>query len=337
VGIPGRQILRVKLRTEIASAFLAAGHAPRLTVVRAGGLGDTVLLLPALRLLRRLVPQVELTLVGSAWAERLQPLVDFRFRLVRFDSPLLVPLFGPAPGEDPSGAFARADAAVLYVADPGDELVASAKRFCGGPVVTWPVNPPSGVHAAVHFARAFLEGVDEAPAPGLSAPTELRRRARKLLDDALGPRVRPVAVHPGSGGARKCWPPEEFAALIRNLDRPTVLLRGPADEEACRRVLALLPDGNGRPELSGLEVAQAGAVLAECRLYVGNDSGLTHLAAGLGVPTVAVFGPTEPAVWAPLGPQVRVVRAARGQPWPSVDEVLAACRSHPFAAPTDAR
>ncbi len=73
--------------------------------------------------------------------------------------------------------------------------------------------------------------------------------------------------------------------------------------------------------MCGLELAEAGAVLSECALYVGNDSGITHLAAGLGVPTVAVFGPTDPAVWRPLGPRVRVVR---GRPWPTVEEVRGA-------------
>ena len=62
--------------------------------------------------------------------------------------------------------------------------------------------------------------------------------------------------------------------------------------------------------------------LARARLYIGNDSGITHLAAAVGTPVVAVFGPTDPAVWGPRGDHVRVVHRAGG--WPSVDEVLAA-------------
>ncbi len=294
------------------------GHAARVTIVRAGGLGDTILVLPALQLLRKRLPDAELTLVGSAWAERLRPLVGFPVRLVRFDSAALTPLFGADPASDPSGVFAGADLAIVYTSDPDDALVRNARRLCVGPVVAWPVDPPPGVHAAAHFAAAVAQDA-EAPFPDLRVPGELRARARELLDGAVGGGVRPVAVHPGSGGRRKCWPPEDFSRLLQALGRPAVILRGPADDAACDALRTLSPV----PQLTGLEVAEAGAVLAECALYVGNDSGPTHLAAGLGVPTVAVFGPTEPALWRPLGPRVRVVR---GRPWPGVDEVLAVCR-----------
>jgi heptosyltransferase-3 len=293
------------------------GTARRLTVVRAGGLGDTILMLPALQLLRALAPGAEVTLVGSAWAQRLRPLVGFPFRVLRFDSAALTSLFGPGAGEDPSGAFAEADAAIIFSADAGDALVSNARRFCRGPVTVWPLDPPAGVHAAAHFARAIAEGAD-VPLPDLRVQGALRERARAMLDEALGPGARPTAVHPGSGGRRKCWPPEEFARLIGALGRPAVMLRGPADDAVCDAARSLAD----LPELAGLEVAQAGAVLAECSLYVGNDSGLTHLAAGLGVPTVAVFGPTDPALWRPLGPCVRV---AAGRPWPAWREVLAVC------------
>jgi heptosyltransferase-3 len=307
----------MELRRDIAAALHGLGRPPRLTVVRAGGLGDTVLVLPALQTLRRLVPGAELNLVGSAWAERLRPLAALPFRVVRFDSPALTPLFGASPQGDPSGAFARADAVILYVPGAQDALVRNVRRLCRGPAITWPVDPPAGLHAAAHFAGAVAKR-PEVRLPDLRVPAELRAWARGRLDELVGPGVRPPAVHPGSGGRRKCWPAERFAELIRGLGRRVVMLRGPADDAACDALSALAP----AVELAGLEVAQAGAVLAECGLYVGNDSGLTHLAAGLGVPTVAVFGPTDPSVWRPLGRRVRVVR---GEPWPGAGEVLAVC------------
>ena len=323
----------MELRTDIAAALARAEGPARLTVVRAGGLGDSILTLPALQLVRQMVPQVQLTLVGSVWAERLRPLVGFPLRLVRFDSSALTPLFGAPPtgdappAGDPSGAFAAAHAVLLYSSDPQDALVQNARRLCPGPALAWPVDPPAGVHAAAHFAGALVAGrPDEVPPPELRVPPELRAWARRRLDEAVGSGVRPVALHCGSGGRRKCWPAEEFAQLVLGLRRPVVLLRGPADEAACAALLALLPSGARPVELAGLEVAQAGAVLAECGLYVGNDSGLTHLAAGLGAPTVAVFGPTDPAVWRPMGPRVHVVRSAGGRAWPRAEEVLPLCR-----------
>jgi ADP-heptose:LPS heptosyltransferase len=78
--------------------------------------------------------------------------------------------------------------------------------------------------------------------------------------------------------------------------------------------------------VTGVSVPHLAAVLAESRGYFGNDSGVSHLAAALGVPTVAVFGPTDPAVWAPLGPEVSVVAPRGDAPWPTVDDVLIALR-----------
>lgn len=71
--------------------------------------------------------------------------------------------------------------------------------------------------------------------------------------------------------------------------------------------------------------------LAAARLYLGNDSGVSHLAAAVGCPTVAVFGPTEPRVWAPRGARVKVLK---GDPWPHVAPVMDAVRLLGFPPPT---
>jgi ADP-heptose:LPS heptosyltransferase len=73
-------------------------------------------------------------------------------------------------------------------------------------------------------------------------------------------------------------------------------------------------------------LAETAALLEQCTLYVGNDSGLSHVAGALGIPTVAVFGPTDPDVWAPLGRAVAAVRAPEGTGWPTPEAVLEAAR-----------
>jgi hypothetical protein len=130
----------------------------------------------------------------------------------------------------------------------------------------------------------------------------------------------PIAIHPGSGGAHKCWPAHSFADVIEQLWNPhrpyrhshsVLLLAGPTDQERLHDILNSI----GHPLKPGmlkvlvaaplLEVAQQ---LQQCRCYLGNDSGITHLAAMLGVPTVALFGPSDPTIWRPVGPSVRVIR-----------------------------
>ncbi|MHC5035486.1 MAG: hypothetical protein ACYTFZ_10675, partial [Planctomycetota bacterium] len=103
------------MREEIAEC-LARQERPRITVVRTGGLGDTLLVMPTLLILQQACPAAEITLVGSPWAEALLPLLALPCRFLGFDSPVLTPLFGPSPAEDPSGAFSSADAVVIYSA-----------------------------------------------------------------------------------------------------------------------------------------------------------------------------------------------------------------------------
>jgi heptosyltransferase III len=80
--------------------------------------------------------------------------------------------------------------------------------------------------------------------------------------------------------------------------------------------------------LEGLDLVEVAATLAVCQSYLGNDSGISHLAAAVGTPVTALFGPTDPAVWRPLGPAVRVVRATAGSELRSirVETVLHAVR-----------
>jgi ADP-heptose:LPS heptosyltransferase len=89
-----------------------------------------------------------------------------------------------------------------------------------------------------------------------------------------------------------------------------VLIAGPQDEAIVAQVVA----GAGvTPTVRDLSVAGLTALLPKCALYVGNDSGVTHLAGVLGVPTLAHFGPTDPALWAPLGPRVVALRSPTGR------------------------
>jgi len=120
-----------------------------------------------------------------------------------------------------------------------------------------------------------------------------------------------IAIHPGSGGAWKCWSAERFAVVADHLlalGHRVLLIQGPADVAAVERVrsiVQMLP----LPVVAGLNVEGLAALLSSCSGYLGNDSGVTHLAAAVGTPTVAIFGPTDPAVWAPLGPRVIVLKS----------------------------
>ena len=122
---------------------------------------------------------------------------------------------------------------------------------------------------------------------------------------------KPVVIHPGSGGAHKCWHLDNFLAVARMLAKEgveSVFLLGPAEAERFSES-AIAEIRTAGKLLTNLSLAEVLGVLGCSRGYIGNDSGITHLAAAVGIRTVAVFGPTDPAIYAPLGPAVTILRS----------------------------
>jgi ADP-heptose:LPS heptosyltransferase len=176
---------------------------------------------------------------------------------------------------------------------------------------------PHGAHASRWLAEPVRAwGADPDPLPPPLTPTLQEEDAAVAFCRAL-PRGF-LALHPGSGAPAKAWPRERFHALAAALspDRPWLLVRGPAEP--------VVPAPRGAVVASELPLRILGAVLARAGLYVGNDSGVSHLAAAAGAPTLALFGPTAPEIWSPLGPRVLTLRApGRAMSEISVEEVAA--------------
>ncbi len=207
----------------------------------------------------------------------------------RFDHPRWLPLWSEQAPQALLEALGRPDRAVVV----GHDVVAGALAGAGLAVRRVPVVPPLGQHQA-----AWLAG---RPVPADSAP---------LIPVAPAPDTPQVLLFPGSGGLRKCWPADRFAALGRALEgrgRSVGVVLGP-DE---------LDRGPGPQAFDGLRLYRApdlletAALCAGAELVVGNDAGTTHLAAATGARTLALFGPTDPVRWRPLGPEVQVIRVAK--------------------------
>jgi len=113
-----------------------------------------------------------------------------------------------------------------------------------------------------------------------------------------------IAIHPFSGSSRKNWPLEKFCRLAEQLERPVQFCAGPEEQQ----------EGVVRFD----DLYDLARWLASAHVYVGNDSGISHLAAAVGTPVVAIFRASNPAVWAPRGPAVKVLQN------PDVEEVKAA-------------
>jgi len=152
----------------------------------------------------------------------------------------------------------------------------------------------------------------EAAIGGREATCRAREAASRVGRDA-GPRR--VVVHPGSGGREKCWPIDRFVRLVESLKNVEVTwVLGPAEcESQGEQTVVVRERVAATPEslLVEQDLCQAARRIAGADLYVGNDAGPTHVAAAMGIPTVAIFGPTDPQVWRPLGNDVAVAAPAR--------------------------
>jgi hypothetical protein len=132
-----------------------------------------------------------------------------------------------------------------------------------------------------------------------------------LAENGVMPGRKPIVIQPGSGGAHKCWHLDNFLSVAKILKTGGVdvlFLLGPAEMERFSES-ALAKIVMTAPRLTSPPLADVVAVLSNAAGYLGNDSGITHLAAALGVRTVAVFGPTDPVLYAPLGPAVTVLKS----------------------------
>jgi len=127
-----------------------------------------------------------------------------------------------------------------------------------------------------------------------------------------------MSIHPGSGGWRKCWPLENFLELALSIHGGErwrfQFIFGPAEKaDAVKKTARFISDyGIDAQLVCGRPLLETARWLKQSDLYIGNDSGISHMAALLGVPSIVLFGPTDDVVWRPLGQNVRIVRSGLG-------------------------
>lgn len=287
----------------------------KILVIRSGAIGDFIVTLPVLQLLRRTYSSRWLALVAKGRVRRLAEQVVDEF--VDMDGRLLVPFFGDRPeGNAPECRYVGGfDLVISYLGKTGkmaENLLALRKPR----VINADPLPPEGYGG--HITEFLLEplaevmSVSSPPLPTVAIGEEEVRRAEVFLSANGIPATAPIiAVHPGSGTRPKVVPAGGFCRAVnwlcsRFAAAKVVVVEGEADEEnvlafercletACVRV---------RKE-SLLEVA---AILSLASLFVGNDSGIAHLAAAVGVPTVVVFRASNPRLWLPRGRKVWVAK-----------------------------
>jgi len=170
-------------------------------------------------------------------------------------------------------------------------------------------------HKVVEAAR-LLKLEDNPPAPFLYTSPETEARAAELTAGA-GPIL---AIAPAAHWVGKTWPAERFGLVARELLGPTgplsggrlMLVGGPEDRKSALTLRAAFPKDRLIDLVGRESLLVSYAALKRARLFVGGDSGLMHMAAAAGAPTLGLFGPSDEQLYAPWGPRGRTVRGARG-------------------------
>ena len=299
----------------------------RILVIRPGALGDALLTLPALQALRSAVPAAEIELMGNLGVLRWLLGRSVVSAVSSFDRAALGALFqvDSQPTDGLRGYLGEFDWIVSYATPLEHVFAQNLLRFAPGRVVCFDARPRDSlqIHMSTHLQMPLRElGIDTCKvSPLLGRGNEPPRISLTLGDQQAAGKWWTeqeldsswvVAVHPGSGSPAKNWPAQRFAAVAQHLQRErgarVLLVSGPADNRPVAEVQAAVK--NGRCILlDSLPLECLAAILARCKLYLGNDSGVSHLAAAVGTPAGVIFGPTDPAVWSPRGAEVQVLQA----------------------------
>jgi heptosyltransferase III len=272
----------------------------RILVVRSGGLGDTLLTLPAIRALRGRCPDASIEVAGNT--EHWSLARDFVDAIHHVDDPAIAEIFTSGPMHNFRRKFSSVD---LLISWSSRELRASEHL---PKLVSASPYPPPGVHASDWLVttlidKGILESSSDERAPWLTLSAAAKRQAEAVLS-SLG-LSDPILVHPGAGAAWKRWPSERFAELGKKLlsrGHEVAMLVGPADDE-----VVSCGDTDPIAVIREVELPTVAALLGRSAAFTGNDSGISHLAAAVGTPGIALFGPTDPTSWEPRG-SVEVVR-----------------------------
>jgi len=289
----------------------------QILVIHPGSLGDVVLSLPALRVLKQAYPMASLDLIGNP---SILELVRGRFyadRVISIDRADVTSFL--AGLEDFSGPLVDTlreyNLVVNWLGDKEGDFSRYVRRIGVQRIVS--SRPIS--HKTIHRHRIniFLESLSLLQIPTSFSPPQVfpsledRKLGQKvLLSSGIVIQKRPVlAIHPGSGGRYKCWDFTRFIEVSHqakgHLGFQSLFILGPAERGFAPKLKNSL--GRDVAILDSVPLPILAGALTWCSGYLGNDSGVTHLAAALGIPTVAIFGPTDPHLWGPVGQHVRVL------------------------------
>lgn len=291
----------------------------KILVIRGGAIGDFILTLPAITALRRQFPDAHLEVLGYPHIIQLAVAGGLVDRVQAIEARALAGFFARHGELEPDlvDYFSEFDIIVSYLYDPDDIFRTNIARCSTGQFIVGPYRPNE--RERLHAAKVYLQPLERL---AIFDADHVPRLSLNSQPSALNQ----IALHPGSGSEKKNWPEEKWADLLQHLINRTdfhlLLIGGEAEGERLQRLAAALPPTRTRVAQS-LPLPELAVLLRPCTAFVGHDSGISHLAAALGVPGVVLWGNTVEHVWCPPHEHVVVLKNPSGIRLISVEQVIA--------------
>ncbi len=272
---------------------------PRVLVIRGGAIGDFILTLPAIRLLRETIPGCHLEVIGYPSIAKLARSAGLADSIRSLEHRTMAPLFAKnAPIDEALTEHLRSfNLVVSFLYDPDGLFRASLER---GGVKTLIECSPRVQNDGEHASKQLAKGLEK-----LAMFLEDEQLRRTHFERRLDGKQR-IAIHVGSGSEKKNWPLDRWLRLAGEFSAAEVVLITGEAEDA--RGVSSSGFSPSMGHWHALPLAELATRLSTCTAFLGHDSGISHLAAACGVPSLLLFGPTDPAVWAPPQPWVQVLR-----------------------------
>lgn len=289
----------------------------RILFIRGGAVGDFLLTMPAIRLVREALPDNEIEVLGypsitalalaAGIVDRTRPLEDARLAL----------FFVPGANLDPDWCayFASFDVVVSYLYDPDDYFSQNLKAAGVRTLLRGPFRPLEDISlgsAATQLAAPLAQLALFADA--LDAPFTYASGSAGALD--VLPRT--WVLHPGSGSPGKNWPMDRWIELLTAISAQDesiqwIITSGEAETNQLAPFLSELRSrGIAHRHLSDATLPELGQLFGQIEAYLGHDTGISHLAASAGARGWILFGPSNPRIWAPQSPRMETIISPNG-------------------------
>lgn len=278
----------------------------RVLAIRGGGLGDVILAVPSFLALKEISTELFLS-VPSQWL----PLFEGFSQLIPLEGNLIFSIWHG--GYEFEKALGKFDIVITWQWDKEKVFIRNLEKIAGK-VIAGDIKPKNGIHQTLNLFSPLLEINTEVRFPQVLKLPNLPFWKPESKSE--------IIIHPGSGSIKKVWGIENFLFLADRFLAKNSRVKVILGEAEMRKEFSVFSALKGIDVKTNLSLGKLVKELLKGVIYIGNDSGVSHLSALLGIPTIAIFKETDPKIWAPRGERVYILSTYLEREWIKKEEVF---------------